>query len=188
MADKSKSVDKDIAKAQESFDRFENELKDLTLDSMNQAPKKESELELSQNQLAGKKEVYLKPSRTISSREPFNEKYREDYEFKKQFVCFIAENKEIIGETIQLWTKKFPGIAAEYWEVPVNTPVWGPRYLAEQIKGCTYHRFSMQDSKVIGSDGMGTYHGSMIVDNTVQRLDANPYTRKRSIFMGAEGF
>jgi len=58
--------------------------------------------------------------------------------FQKEYVQFIAENKEIIGETIEIWTRPFGGMPAEFWKVPVNKPVWGPRYLAEQIKRCYY--------------------------------------------------
>jgi len=180
-------VEKELAKAQENLERFEKEIKDLSFDRLNEAPRQESELAVSQNQLSKKKEIYLKPKRTLPCKAAFNEKYRSDYEFSSQMVGFIAQNNEVIGETISLWTKPFAGIPYEEWDVPVNTPVWGPRYLAEQIKGRSYHRFSMQD-RAVSADGMGTYTGSMIVENTVQRLDAHPHSPKKSIFMGTEGF
>ena len=108
--------------------------------------------------------------------------------FSKEYVHFIAENKEIIGEAIELWTKPYAGLPAEYWRVPVNKPVWGPRYLAEQIKSKFYHRLVMQQNVVTGGDHMGQYYGSMAVDTTVQRLDAYPVTSKKSVFMGANSF
>ncbi len=181
---------KELDKAEAQFKEFESSVKDMTLDRMNEAPKLETEpqTKLSQFELMGKKDMYLKPKRSISSREKFNERFRGEYEFAKEYVHFTAENKEIIGETIDLWTKPFPGLPAEEWSVPVNTPVWGPRYLAEQIKGCQYHRLRMDDKVVNGSDGMGQYYGSMAVDTITNRLDAHPVSSKRSVFMGSNSF
>lgn len=188
MSDKVKSsLPKDLQKAQESFEQFDQSVKNLNLDSMSVAPHEESELKVSQKELNSKKEIHLKPKRTFPCKAKFNEAFRKDYEFMKELVCFVAENKEVIGETIDLWTKPFPGVPAEEWAIPVNTPVWGPRYLAERLKGCSYHRFSMQN-KPYEEGSMGTFYGNMVVDNTVQRLDAHPYTKKKSIFLGAGNF
>lgn len=180
---------KELDKAEAQFEKFHEEIKDMTLDRMNAAPKEESEQQTKiSNREAQKRDgIWLKPKRTIHSKEKFNETYRKDYEFQKEYVKFMAENKEIIGETIDLWTKPFAGVDAEEWEVPANTVVQGPRYLAEQIKRACYHRFHMQD-KAISSDHAGTYFGTMTVDKTVQRLDAHPVSEQKSIFLGASGF
>lgn len=174
-----------LDKAEEDFKKYDENIKELTLDRMNAAPKLETEnqTKLSQKEIENSKELYLKPKRRISSKEVFNEKYRKDWEFDKEYVCFIAENKEIIGETIDAWTKPYAGVPAEEWDIPVNTPVWGPRYLAEQIKRCTYHRLKTQD-RVIGGDGGMQYYGGMVVDNVVQRLDAYPANTRKTLFMG----
>ena len=184
------SAQKELDKAEVQFQKFDEQIKEMTLDRMNEAPIKEVEpqTKLSQKEISNMKEIYLKPKRTVSSREKFNEAHREDYNFAKELVYFTAENNEMIGQQIELWTKPFPGMPAEEWEVPVNRPVWGPRYLAERIKGCTYHRLSMEDKKVVGSDAMGSYTGAMVVDSTVQRLNAHPASQKKSIFLGASGF
>jgi hypothetical protein len=184
------TAQKELDKVEKQFEQFNQEVQSLTLDRMKEAPKEESEpqTKLSSRELQKKKEIYLKPKRTISSREKFNEKFREDYNYSKEYVHFMAENKEIIGETINLWTKPYPGLPAEEWEVPVNTALWGPRYLAERIKGSTYHRLSMKNTNLSGEDGMGTYYGTMVADAEVQRLDAYPVTEKKSVFMGASGF
>jgi len=181
--------EKELDKVGKQFDAFDNQVKTLTQDRMNEAPKLEvaPQTEISQVDLQKSKDVYLKPKRTIGSKEKFDEKWRERYNFSKEYVQFIAENKEIIGESIDLWTKPYPGMPAEEWIVPVNKPVWGPRYLAEQIKGAVYHRMSMEN-KPIGNDHAGQYYGNIIVDNTVQRLDAYPVNTKRSLFMGATNF
>lgn len=182
----------EMDKAEKQLDTFTDQVNQMTLDRMNQAPKLETEpqTKLSQNEIARAKDIYLKPIRSIAgAKEVFNENYRASWEFDKEYVHFTAENKEVIGETINLWTKPYRGIPAEEWKIPVNKPVWGPRYLAERIKKCSYHRIRMEESKgVIGSDGFATYMGQMAVDHTIQRLDAMPVSSRKSIFLGASGF
>ncbi len=182
--------EKELVKVEKQFETYKEAIDELTLDRMNMAPKHEIEPQdkLSQKDIERSREIYLKPFKTISGRDKFNEAFRKDYEYEKEYVQFIAQNNEIIGEAIELWTKPFSGIPAEYWKVPVNKPVFGPRYLAERIKGSTYHRLSMQQNSVTSSDGMGQYYGSMTVDTTIQRLDALPVSTKKSIFMSAAGF
>lgn len=183
-------AEQELDKAQEQFQAFDDNIKSMTLDRMNEAPKLETEpqAKLSQKDIEKSKDIYLKPKRTIGSREKFNETYREDYNFAKEYVRFIAENKEIIGETIELWTKPFPGMPAEEWSIPPGKPVWGPRYLAERLKGCTYHRLVMQQNVMTEANSMGQMYGSMAVDTTVQRLDALPVSSRKSVFMGASSF
>lgn len=181
--------ERELDKVQKQFDAFDQEVKDLTQDRMNAAPKLdvEPQTQLAQKDIDRSKDVYLKPKRSIGSKEKFDEKWRDQYNFAKEYVQFIAENKEIIGESIEMWSKPFPGCPAEQWTVPVNKAIWGPRYVAEQIKRKSYHRLSM-DNRVTGSDSTGQFYGNIVVDNTVQRLDAYPVSTKKSIFMGANNF
>ncbi len=178
---------KELDKAEKQFEAFDQNIKDLTLDRMNTAPKIdfEPQTKLSSKDIEKSKELYLKPFRSVSSKEKFNEAFREDYNFAKEYVHFTAENKEIIGEELDFWVKPFAGMPAEEWKVPVNKPLWAPRYVAERIKGCKYHRLVMQESTTMGADGMGKYYGSMVADTTIQRLDAIPVSTRKSIFMGA---
>lgn len=181
-------AEKELDKAEEQFKSFDEDIKKMTLDRMNETGTKdvEPQTKLSQADKDKMNQIYLKPHRTISSREKFNEKFRESYNFDKEYVYFTAENKEIIGETIELWTKPYPGLPAEEWKVPTNKPLWAPRYLAERIKGCKYHRLTMQENRETGSDNRGNkYFGTMVADTTIQRLDAFPESNKRSIFMGS---
>jgi hypothetical protein len=183
---KPKVQEKELDKMQRQFDEFENQVKELTQDRMNEAPTLEVEpqTKLSSREIEKSKQIWLKPERIQPDRQKFNEKFREDWNFQKEYVQFVAEHKELIGETIEMWTHPFGGVGAEFWKVPTNKPVWGPRYLAEQIRKCNYHRLRM-DQGVTNSDGMGTYYGTMVVDNTIQRLTAEPVSSKKSIFMGA---
>lgn len=195
MTDKKLKVnsagERELDKAQEQFEAFDNQVKSMTLDHMNMAPKQELEpqTKISQVDMQKSDDIYLKPHRSIASHEKFNEKFRDDYNFAKTYVRIIAENKEIIGEAIDAWVKPFPGCPAEWWKIPVNKAIWVPRYVAERIKGCSYHKLSMQQNTTNGADSYGQYYGSMIVDTTVQRLDAYPANdSRRSIFMGAGNF
>lgn len=187
---KSSMAEQELDKVEKQFKDFDNQVQQMTMDRMNMAPIREEEAQtkISQADLAKMKDIYLKPIKTIGCRDKFNEDYRKDYEFSKEYVQFTAENKEIIGETIDLWTRPYAGMPAEEWKVPVNTPVWGPRYLAEQIKRKFYHRLTMQENKTVSADGMGTYYGQMAVDTTIQRLDCHPVSQRKSIFMGSTGF
>lgn len=182
---------KELDKVGAQFDAYQKEIQDLTQDKMEGVKKEESEPQtrLSQKEIASSKDVYLKPKKSAHSKEVFNEKFRKDYEFQKEYVQLIAENYELIGSVIEMWTKPFPGMPAEYWEIPVNTPIWAPRYVAENLRKCNYHVFSMQENVgTTGSDQMGTYTGKMVVDTVKQRLDARPVSGAKSIFMGASGF
>ena len=180
-------AEKELDRAEKQFEEFDANVRSLTLDRMNTAPKVDHEMQttMSQNQLARATDLYLKPHTSIGSQEKFNENYRKEYEYAKEYVNFIAENKMIIGEIIEMWTKPFPGLPAQFWKVPVNKPLWAPRYVAEQIKRAKYHILSMRDTVSAGADQMGQYYGTMAVDSTVQRLDAHPVGNTRSIFMGA---
>jgi len=188
--DLNSSSQQELAKVEKQFDDFAEQISQTTFDQLNKAPKQEGETtaQISQRDLANSRDVYLKPYRTVGCQDKFNENYREEYNFAKEYVQFVADNKEIIGENIDMWTKPFAGIPAEEWKVPVNKPVWGPRYLAEQIKRCYYHRLVMQPHTQMGSDGFAQYHGSIAADSTVQRLDAMPVSSRKSVFMGATNF
>lgn len=186
---------KELDKCAAQVDAFNDSVKAMTHDRLNSAPRPESEgHNLSSKQINNAPEHYLKPKRTIHAinaktgeRDQFNEKFRADWDFKKEYVQFIFYNNELTGETTTIWTKPFAGIPAEEWEVPPNRPIWGPRYLAEQIKRKFYHRLKMEN-QVIDMSG-NTVSGAIAVDTTIQRLDAHPVSSgRKSLFMGASGF
>lgn len=184
---KSSLGETELNKAEKQLDAFDASVRSLTLDRMNSAPIVDQEMQttMSRNQMARATDTYLKPHTSIGSSEKFNENYRKEYEYAKEYVHFIAENKMIVGEIIEMWTKPFAGIPAQFWKVPVNKPIWAPRFLAEQIKRARYHILSMRDQVTTGADQMGQYYGTMAVDSTIQRLDAHPVGSSTSVFMGA---
>lgn len=182
--------EKELKNVEKQFEAFESEVKDLSMKRMDltKKPEVEQQTQLSQQEIANSKDIYLKPIKRIGCKEKFNESFRQAYEFDKEYVHFIAENKELIGESIDMWTRPYPGMPAEEWMVPVNTPVWAPRYVAEQIKRKFYNRLVMKDQPT-GSDGKAQYHGTLVIDTTIPRLDAFPATSgKRSMFMGKTNF
>lgn len=193
MAEKPKvtsSAQAEMDKVEKQFEAFDENVKNLTMDRMNAAPKEEAEpqTKIASTDIQKKNDVYLKPKRVIACRDKFNERFRQKWEFDKEYVQFIAENKEIIGETIDMWTRPYGGINAEWWEIPTNKPVWAPRYVAEQLKGRFYHRLVMQQNTITAADGMGSYYGQLAADTTIQRLDAIPVSQRRSVFTGSKGF
>lgn len=177
-------LDKSLESAIITVDKFNESVTALSMDELAKAPKIESEPQVlqSQREIAKDDGIWLKPERRINSKEPFNEKFRTEYNFKSEYVPFIAENKEIIGEAIETWTKKFPGVSAEFWKVPTNKKVWGPRYLAEQISSKSYTRLVMEDRPTDVSADYA-FSGAMVAKNKIQRLDARPAKATRQVAM-----
>lgn len=167
---------KQLDKAEEQFEAFETQVKSMTVDHMNKAPvfDQEPQTKLSTRELNKADALHLKPVRSINSKESFNEKYRAEHTEAWKYVRCVVENNEIIGESIEVWTKRFAGDSAHFWRVPVNKPVYIPKLLAEQLASCKYHRLIMDQSQISAADGMGTYMGSMVVDQTKHRIDCRP--------------
>lgn len=191
MADKPKATsslaEKELDKVESHFKEFDAQVKSLTQDAMNRAPVAETapQVQRAQVDLAKTEFLYIKPHKTIGSKEPFNEKWRESYNFYKERVDIEAENLEVVGEVLDFWTKPYPGMPAEEWKVPVNTPVNVPRYVAERIDNCIYHELHMEQSTKTSTAGEGTYYGGLAVKKTKHRLQAKPVMKKTSLFMSS---
>lgn len=182
-----KNIEEILDKYEERFRLYDEEIKTLRQQPVNQTlpvEDKNSDHGLSQKQIAGAKEILLKPLSTQYFGEKFNEKFRSQWEYMKQPVRFIAEHMDLIG-VIEIWTKDFPGAPAEYWEVPCNKVCIGPRYLAENIKNRTYNVVECEENKVVSEDGHGKFTGQLVRKKVRRRLDANPASTTKSVFMGA---
>ncbi len=179
---------KELDKVEKQLEQFTDHVNELVAARPENAPVQETERQtnLSKNDIRNAKDIYLKPKKTLPDRQKFNEKFRKDWEHAKEYVHFVAEHKELIGEHIEMWTHPFGGVGAEFWEVPTNKPVWGPRYLADQIQRKSYSRLIMENNTTERT-GMGTFYGTLAADTKIQRLDAYPVTERKSIF-GARGF
>lgn len=180
----------ELDKAQRQFESADQNIKNLAHEDSANVPRLETEpqTKLSQKDLERTQDIYLKPSRSINVPQKFNENFREQYEFDKQYVKFIAENKESPGDTIEMWTHPYGGVPAEFWEVPTNKPIWAPRYVAEQIKSRTYRRLTMQQKVITEANSIGQMYGALAVETIINRLDAQPVSTRKSVFMGAESF
>jgi hypothetical protein len=179
---------KELEKVEQQISKVEEGIKSITIDSVQSAPKENIEpindrMKISQKEMKKTEAFALHAIKTIGCRDKFNEKFRAEYEFKKQRVKFTAEHREI-GETIEFWTRPYGGMDAEFWQVPVNKLVEGPRYVAEQIKGCVYSQFIMDQSKVT-SGGDYQFTGQMVVEKRIQRLDATPYIETTTVGMAS---
>ena len=178
---------KELVKAEAQLNSFTNSVKTAVESRDLPTHETEKQTQLSSNDLRKATDIYLKPSRTLPDRQKFNERFRDDWNRDKEYVQFIAEHKELVGSHIECWTHRYGGTPCEFWEVPTNKPVWGPRYLAEQISRKNYHRLVMDESKVVSSDGMSTQYGVMAANSMIQRLDAYPVKHAVSKF-GVRGF
>jgi hypothetical protein len=183
-------AEKEMDRLDENFKQFDENVKKLAEDSMTATKKEdvEPQTKLSQKEIERAPGIWLKPAKSLATGQKFNEKWRKDYEYMYEYVNFIAEHREIIGETIETWTKRFPGTNCDFWLVPTNKPVWAPRIVAEQIKRSSYVRIVMKEASRRSEDSMGTYYGELAADTVVQRLDAMPIVARKSIFMGTSGF
>lgn len=194
MAEKPKATsslaEKELDKAEKQFEAFDKEVKSMTLDRMNQAPRLETDIsdKRSQNDIASSNMLYLKPKRTVPSREKFNEDYRGEYERAKERVEFTAENKEVQGESLEFWTKPFPGMPAEEWVVPVGVSVNAPAYVKRRIDECYYHRFSMNQGMSTGTSREGQFFGAMVVDNVINRLETHEVKKNPRVYMGSRSY
>lgn len=167
---------RELDRAEDTIASVQEEIKSFNpFESLNKPVQTaEPQLKLSDRELNRMDAPYLKPVRSINSKEPFNEKFRRSWEEAWKYVKCVVENYEIIGEDVEVWTKRFPGDPAHFWKVPVNKPVFMPRLLAEQLSQCKYHRLKMENNTVTNSDGMGTYHGALSVDCVKERISAKP--------------
>jgi hypothetical protein len=181
------AAEKELDKCEVQFKAFDDQVKELTMDRMNLVPhvQQDGQTKMAQSDIKKSPDIYLKPHNYVASREKFNERFRKDYEYDKEYVQFIAENVEIRGESIELWSKPYPGCPAEFWKIPVNKPIWAPRYISDQLKRKFHHKLIMQESQTSGSDHNGQYYGRMAVDTTVQRLDARDIVSRTSVSMAS---
>jgi len=180
----SASAQRHLDKTEAQFEKYSEQLTSMAQNDIRSLPVKEEEMQtkLSSREIHRDNAIYLKPERTIPDGQKFNEAFAKEYEFDCQLVNFIAEHKEIIGEKIELWTHPYGGKGASFWKVPVNKPVWGPRYLAEQIKESRYVKYISEQAPNMPNTNSMQMYGGIIAETQVQRLDAHPVSTKKTFF------
>ncbi len=171
-----------LDKAEKQFESFTEEVKalDMPADPFNPNEKRETpaQTEITKTQFLKSDAPYLKPTRFIScsTNEKFNPAWQKMKDREQEYVKVIVENLEIIGEKVELWHKNWPRQHAEFWQIPVNVPVYIPRGIATQISRCKYHRMKTvdrpMDQVMAESSGSGfAISQGLVAKETQRRLD-----------------
>lgn len=173
---------KELEKVSEQFDNYKSEV-DTLLEKRNvtgEAP----EHQISQKEIEKSTDVYIKPNRVIMSKEKFNEKFRDQYNQAKEYVHYTVEHHECKGDAVEMWTKPYPGVPAEFWIIPTSKAVWVPKYVMDKLEhGCTYRRLKTVDRNY-SQDHMGTqYFGQLVQDEVNYRISARPVSTRKSFSM-----
>jgi hypothetical protein len=169
-------AEQELDRAEAQFKAFDENVKSLTQDALNSAPLTETEeqTKLSKRELKNTGAKYIKPSRSINTKEqakPLDEKQKQAHARAWERIECIVENKEVIGETVEFWTREFPCDPADFWQVPTNVLVNIPRLVAKNLSRCKYHRLRMEENRGTGTDGMGQYYGALVADSTIARIE-----------------
>lgn len=170
-----------LERAEKSFDSFNEEVKTLSgVQPFNpDEGATDPQTKMGREQFKKADAPYIKPTRYIScsSKERFNPEWQKLWDREKEYVKVIVENNEIIGESVELWHKNWPTQHAEFWQVPVNKPVYIPRGVATQITKCRYKRLKTVDrpidqvlAEASHGGGIGFTQG-MVAAETTRRLD-----------------
>lgn len=150
-------------KAQQEIDRVEAQLDaakeaidNLSIDKIESEAPQAEELE-QQTKISKKQEreydaPVIKPFSSEPSPGMRNPKFQEVIKRcakktakAKELVRVIVENNEVIGETVEAWIGTLPGEPVTRWIVPVNMPIYIPRFVAEHLASRKYHRIKMAD-------------------------------------------
>lgn len=179
---------KELTKADDQFNEVQKDFKEVmtaTIERKISLPSCEPEEDIrrSSRELQSHEAVVIKPLKSISDKAKFNETFRKDWERGWEYVKAIVENHELIGESVECWTKKFPGDPAHFWRVPTNKPVMIPRLLAEQLAECKYHRIVMEEKPVRQGDGM-TFYGAIQAVEVRNRISARIIPETSKIALG----
>lgn len=173
---------KELERLQTQFEEYKKQVDTLVNEKNIQSAANPHEI--SQKTIEKSQDIYLKPTKMIMSREKFNEKFREQYNHDKEYVHYTVEHHECRGETVEMWTKSYPGQPAEFWEIPTGKPVWIPRYVANKLEfGCSYRRLKTED-RPVGNDQMGSqYYGTLVKASDEYRISAHPVNTRKNFRM-----
>ncbi len=173
---------KELDRAEKQLENFENDVKAVVAERSKATEYPEHKI--SSKEIEKAPDIYLKPQRTIMCREKFNENYRDQYNEARKYVHYTVQHEECKGDSIEMWTKGFAGIPAEFWVIPSGKPVWIPKYVADKLEnGCGYHRLKTQDRPTNTDSNGNTYYGTLVVDEYTHRISARPVTTRRQFSM-----
>ena len=170
---------RELDRAAKEFDAFDAQVKKLGQDPHADlalpVQEEEGQTQLTDKQAKKADALYLKPIRSMEGKrsEP-NPKFERAHKRGWEYVKCIVENKEIIGESIKVWTKAFTQDPAHQREDPVNTPVYIPRLLAEQLAKCAYTQMKIEENTTREISGGISQYGVMVAESRKQRIECRP--------------
>lgn len=171
------AIDKITGKGLENLEKTTEEMKNLTVDEINKAPLTEVEpqTKMSKEEVEHYDAPVIKPTRSFPAHSKPSSKEKKERERGWELVKCIAENVEIYGEKIEFWLNKYLGDPTHFWEIPVNKPIYLPRFVAEHLATRTYHRFKMVDrSGRSFMEGSSSGEESLVVRETLARVTCKP--------------
>lgn len=165
-------ISKDLENAALASAKMQAEMSALTQDAMQDAPLHETEAQtqMSKREIEAYDAPLIKPTRSMPSSGKSLEKEKKMREDGWKYIKVIAENNEVNGEMIEFWLKKFAGDPVNFWQVPVNKPVYLPRHVAEHLSNRKYHVFKMQD-RPMHEVQFGEPASKLVCQETRRRLD-----------------
>lgn len=168
-------LDKVTAKGLENVEKLSEQMSSLTQEEIKKAPMANEEpvMLLSKEEIAAYDAPVIQPSRSFPTKSKPNPKEAKERRRGWEYVKCIAENLEIINEKIEFWHNKFLGDPCYFWEVPVNKPIYLPRFIAEHLSTRHYHRFTMADrsGREFTEPGATAGDERLVVKETRHRLN-----------------
>jgi len=163
---------KEVDRLETEFQEKAKQMSSMTQDEIATAPVKETEskVEMSKKEIIQFDAPMIKPSHKIHG---IGKPKAEQEGLRKkawEYVKVVAENLEVHGETIEFWHKPpYSGEPCCFWQVPVNKPVYVPRFVADHLSTRCYHRLVMQEKTT--NLGHGEITSTLVATETRRRLD-----------------
>ena len=125
------------------------DMKDLTVDKINETPVTEPEETIQETAGMSAKEMaktlgcrYIEPTRKLSAFGTLPDKMKKERDRDWEYVQGMYENIESPGETLEFWLCLYPGDPDCMWSIPSNIPVYVPRMVAKHLESIQkYHKF-----------------------------------------------
>lgn len=173
---------RELDKVEDQIGALQQEIQSFNpLDELAPLPEEtEPQVPMSKKEMKKDDAPYIRPKKTLAAtntpKSPtvWNKRWQKMHDRDWEYVKITAENHELIGGSIEMWTREYGCDPAHFWDIPVNRPIWVPRLVARKIARCTYHRLTMDNSIVTHGDQVGQVVGGLVVDHTKHRLNAIP--------------
>lgn len=167
-------AEQELDKVEEQLDAFNDKVKELSAEPAKlEAKEVEPQVKFSNREINKDAKVIM-PAKTIGRRDKFNEDFRSEFNEMKQRINCIVEHIEQPGALVESWTGPWGGYQCEFWQVPVNTPVNIPKYLAKRLAACNWNILSMDEGQIRESTNEGKFYGAPVYKDVRRRIDCRP--------------